>query len=457
MTRSLPFAARPCRPAPQVRRGLALWLAPLFLGLAACGGLPEADGTEAVIRARAKGLPVLAAPAGTTAKDAAAGGLLQSPALREAASLVAASADDVRVQRAALFPSLGLSLGGGVGDAGSGKAALELEGRQLILDFGDTKRAVTAADIDLQINYIAFQKTVDETVVAALSAYDATQMYGALLKIYRDQLQAMQKLEVLVAARTETGAATSPDLLETRKRIQAAEFLVHDTQLAEAEARDRLIRLTGLTDGGSFNLPEGRCDTVQGSDDLHMAQLRLARASLKLERAERARNPKISLAPIARSEIGGGGASVGLNVGINSDLLEGGALTARANAARNAHLGAEAGVEAADLDDDLEKRKLQRDLAAGGQKIAMIERQLALLTETRALYRSQYFDLGTRQLSELLDNEEEFYSRQAELVELRSAIAVTRLECAARSRGLRQAMGLAGYSLYGFPLAADAI
>ncbi|TGD41561.1 hypothetical protein EEB11_18090 [Pseudotabrizicola sediminis] len=430
---------------------------PVLAALVGCTGLREADGTEAAIRAKAAGLPVLTAPAGGSASDAAAGGLLQSPALREAASLVAASADDVRVQRAALFPSLGLTLGGGIGDAGRGDAALDLEGRQLILDFGDTKRAVTAADIDLQINYLVFQKTVDETLVASLSAYDATHMYRDLLSVRREQLVAMRKLEILIRARTETGAATSPDLLETRKRIQAAEFLVHDTQLAEAEAQDRLLRLTGLTEGGSVALPEGSCQTPGGTDDMRMAHLRLAKAQLKLERAERSRLPKISLNPIVRSGIGDGGANVGLNMGVQSDILEGGALTARANAARNSHLGAQAGVEAAQLDADLESRGLQRNLAAGRQKMAMLERQITLVTETRALYRSQYFELGTRQLSELLDNEEEFYNRQAEIIELRADMVEMRLDCAARSRSLRVALGVDGRSIYGFPLAADAI
>ncbi|MFN4156234.1 MAG: TolC family protein [Paracoccaceae bacterium] len=446
------LALRLFRPVPVLRLAGAL---PVLAALAGCVGLREADGTEAVIRAKAAGLPVLSAPAGGSAKDAAAGGLLQSPALREAASLVAASADDVRVQRAALFPSLGLTLGGGIGDAGKGNPALELEGRQLVLDFGDTKRAVTAADIDLQINYLSFQKTVDETLVAALSAYDTTRMYRELRAVRREQLAAMRKLETLIAARTETGAATSPDLLETRKRIQAAEFLVHDTQLAEAEAQDRLLRLTGLTTGGTVPVPEGSCQTPGGTDDMRMAQLRLAKAQLKLERAERSRLPRLSLNPVVRSGLGEGRATVGLNMGVQSDILEGGALTARANAARNSHLGAQAGVDAAQLDGDLEARGLQRSLSAGRQKMAMLERQIALVTQTRALYRSQYFELGTRQLSELLDNEEEFYNRQAELVELRAAIVRTRLECAARSRSLRSALGVDGRSVYGFPLAAD--
>lgn len=423
--------------------------------LAGCGGLPEADGTEAAIAEKAQGLPPLAAGTRQDGVSAARSGLLRSPDVREAASLVAASADEVRVQRAALFPSLGLSLGGGTGDAGQGDAALELEGRQLLFDFGDTKRAISVADLDLQINYIAFHKAVDESLVDSLETYDRLRMYGELLQVYRAQLDAMRDLEGLIAARTESGAASSPDLLETRKRMQSAEFLVHDTELSLEEARDRLIRLTGMSQGGNINIPSSPCAPSGGSDEMLMAQLELAKAELTLERAERARQPRLSMSPIARSELEDKDVSLGLNLGVQSDLLQGGALTARANAARNTRQGAMAGVEAAALDDELDSRRLRRDIAAGNRKVEMLERQIELLTQTRELYRSQYFDLGTRQLTELLDNEEEFYNRQAELIELRSAMVSDRLACAERSRTLRRALDIEGSSLYGYPLISD--
>ena len=156
-----------------------------------------------------------------------------------------------------------------------------------------------------------------------------------------------------------------------------------------------------------------------------------------------------------RSEIGSSRLPVGLNLDIQSDLLQGGALSARENAERNSLTAAEARLDVVRLEDDLAERALLRSLAAGDRKTQMLNRQIGLLSETRALYRSQYFDMGTRQLSELLDNEEEYYARQAELAELRAELATTRLDCAARSRILRRELGLEGNSLYGFPLSTD--
>ena len=132
-------------------------------------------------------------------------------------------------------------------------------------------------------------------------------------------------------------------------------------------------------------------------------------------------------------------------------------MTARVNAARNALEGARAGVEAAEREVKLRDQKLLRDIAATERRREMLDRQIDLLTQTRVLYRSQYLDLGPRQLSELLDNEEEIFNRQAERIEARSALARYRLDCAAGDRSLRPAIGIGEFSLYGYPLSPDDI
>ncbi|MCX7566527.1 TolC family protein [Sulfitobacter sp. F26169L] len=430
----------------------------LTLGLAFLAGcsLPEPDGSEAAIAAKAEGLPTLTPAEGRSPETVSRNALLLSPSVREAASRVSASADEVRVQRAVIFPSLGLSINGGVGDAGEEDTNIDLEGRQLILDFGKTKRAVTAADLDLQINYITFQQSVDTAIFEVLEAYDAVSKNVQILDVRRKQLAAMRNLQKMVSDRHNIGAAPSSDVLETRKRLQAAEFLVHDTELLLAEGRDRLARLSGQSRGGRLPaLKVGTCSSAENSDELRKARLELAKAQLDLASAERARLPRAYIEPLARHKAGTGGISVGMNVGIDSDLLQGGALTARANAARNKSAGAQAGVSAARRDIALDVGQLKREIAAAGKKSSMLQRQISLLVQTRSLYRSQYFDLGTREVSELLDNEEEYYNRKAELIELNSELGLNRVECAIRQQTLRNAVGVAGSKIYGYPLASS--
>jgi len=425
-----------------------------FALLAGCA-LPEADGLEAQIDVAVAGMPDLRLGKGRDIASVARNGLLLDPEVRSAASKIKASADEVRVQRAALFPSLGLTVGGGVGSDDDDEAIL-LNGEQLLLDFGKTRRAVTIADLDMQINYIAFQQGVDDALVDVLTAYDTVRMYVLLLDVRRKQLAAMRDLEVLVNERITAGATTASDSLEIRKRILAAEFLVHDTEFALAEARDRLSRLSGQPRGGRLPSLRSSCTSPNESDDLRIARLELARSNLVLEAAEKARVPRVVVSPIAKQEIGHS-TDFGINVRLNSDLLEGGALSARVNAAQNARDAAIADEAATQRDEALDDRALQREISSGEQKVKMLDRQIALLAETRKLYRSQYVDLGTRQVTDLLDNEEEYYNRQAEKIEVRSSLSVHHVECAVRDRSLRKALGLNGSNLYGYPLTPDAI
>ncbi len=426
-----------------------------LVSLAGCAALPEPDGMEAALIARVEGLAQLAPTEGSDSKSVARNGLLRDPVVREAASRVSASADEVRVQRAALFPALGLTVGGGVGAAGMGEPVVELVGSQLLFDGGNTRRAVRIADFDMQISYVQFHIEVDRALVALLETYDDVQAQSDLLSVYRNQLEALRELEDLVGIRVTSGAASSTDMLETRRRLQSAAFLVGDTELALAEARDRLILLSGQSSGGSIGISTASCRSTGASDDILLARLELGRAQLDFEQAQNALTPRVVLKPVVRGELGADRLPVGLNLDVQSDLLQGGALGARARAARNTLEAARARVDAASLEDSLEERGLLRSLAAGQQKRELLQRQISLLSETRDLYRRQYLDLGTRQLSELLDNEEEYYSRRAELVQLHSELARNQLECAMRSGQLRRALELEGTHIYGYPLGDD--
>ena len=425
--------------------------------LAGCSSLPQPDGMEAAIIEKAEELDALTSAEGVNVESLARNGLLRSPSVREAASLVSASADEVRVQRAALFPQLSLFLGAGTGSAGSGDPAMELTGSQLLFDGGNSKRAVKVADVDLQISYIAFQQEVDDALLELLRAYGQVQKQSELLEIYQRQSSALQELESLVAARAESGAVTTVDHLEARKRLQAAAFLVNDTELLLAQAEDNLILLSGQSQGGRVQINPASCEARGEVDELILARLEQARAQLLWQQADHARAPRVVLNPIVRGELGTSGLPVGLNLGIQSDFLQGGALSAKANAARNSLMAAEAAVERVELEDRLLERSLLRSLASGDQKQRMLQQQIALLSQTRELYRSQYFDMGTRRLSELLDNEEEYYHRQAELVELHFQLAADRLDCSVRSRELRQSLKLDRTRIYGFPLVSDRI
>ncbi|NKC05292.1 TolC family protein [Ochrobactrum haematophilum] len=242
--------------------------------------MPAADGTEAAIIEKASVMPTLTPVKGAQVGAVARNGLLINPSVREAASVISASADQVRVQRAALFPAFLLLLELVLVPAAVANPVWIFTGSQLLFDGGNSKRAVKLADFDLQINYIAFQKTVDDTLLEILKTYADVQMKSELLDVYKSQLKALTELDKLVAERATNGAVSSSDHLETRKRVQSAAFLANDTQLELGEAKDRLTLLTGQSQGGRVSLSTKSCKAQGETDHLRMIRLSQARAQV---------------------------------------------------------------------------------------------------------------------------------------------------------------------------------
>lgn len=428
---------------------------PLVLALAGCASGPPSE-TVRKIGERGESLQPLAPGDGKGARGAVRSALLLDPEVREQASLTGANVDQIAVERAALLPSLSFGLVGGVGTAGAGDPDLELSGKQLLVDFGGTKRAVEAADVNLQIQYLKFQRAVDESIATGLVTYRQVAMLEEMVSVKAAQLAAMQDLHKLIAERIDIGASSAPDLLETRNRLERAEFELLDAKLELSETRDKLLRLSGQSRGGTIpDFPQNCTPPGGETDGLRIARLELVKARLNLEEAERARFPRISLNPLGRAAVGGGGISTGLNVGVESPLFEGGAIKARENAARNRRQSAEALVETEERNIRLDDLRLRRQISSLKEKRAMLARQIEILTETRDLYRSQYIDLGIRPITDLLDMEESLFGRQVELVEAKFDLQERLVECAARSKALRRDLGLTQFQLYGYPLTTD--
>lgn len=425
------------------------------LVLAGCANGPASE-TAQEIHDRARAFQSLPPGTGNDPRSIVRSGLLLSPVVREQASRTDASVDEIEIQKAALLPSLSLGIVGGRGEAGAGDPDLRLSGKQVLVDFGGTKRGIAAADVNLQIQYIRFQEAVDTSIKESLVSYRTVAMLEEIVAVRAALLARMQELHKLIEDRIAIGASSAPDLLETRNRIQRAEFALLEVTLELSEARDRLERLTGNDRGGALpDFPEA-CSAPEGETDRQkVARLELVKARLGLEEAERARYPRISLNPIGRILLGGGGVASGVNISVDSLLVEGGAIRARQNAAANRQKSAEALVLAEERNNRLDEMRLKRQIATLKEKQGMLARQIDLLAQTRDLYRSQYMDLGVRAITDLLDIEENLSGRQADLVQARLDFQERQIQCAARSKILRDALGLSSFQIYGYPLTRD--
>lgn len=439
-------------------RGANLWVCASVGLLLGCAN-EEPTGTAAQLKAAAGARSEISADltmgATSSAGQAVRSALLRHPAVQEAASEISASADEVRVSRAALFPQLGIGASTGSGLGGDDdEPALEVTGSQLITDFGATGLAIDEADMSVLRNYVAFQQAVSDATVETLGLMNDVIRYRQLVTLRAEQLDAMKALQSLVTQRRTAGATTEPDILETARRIQSAEFEVLEAKLAESEAQSAFMEITGQPFGGASLNPPGsaRCSGGrEASFEIQIARLDAAAAEVALERANRSHLPRIALESVARQPTDGG-ARVGMNVNIGTSLFEGGARSARKNAAANVLKARQSGVARANQSDQLEQLRLTRELSATSQRQQMIARQIELVDSARGLYRRQYFDLGTRDLVDLLDTEEDFFNLKADRINAQYDAIDLQWQCAHRSQSLMAHLGIMNSSLYGYPL-----
>lgn len=155
-----------------------------------------------------------------------------------------------------------------------------------------------------------------------------------------------------------------------------------------------------------------------------------------------------------RVELGTGGVSSGVNIGVDTTFLRAGAVRAKVAQAENRLRSAEAALEAADRNTRLTELEVTRRISTLERKLQMLQSQIKLQDQTRQLYRSQYIELGSREITDLLDAETTLVDRQIELVETRLDLFIAQIDCAARARTLRAALGLEASQLHGFPLSS---
>jgi adhesin transport system outer membrane protein len=174
-----------------------------------------------------------------------------------------------------------------------------------------------------------------------------------------------------------------------------------------------------------------------------------ARADLDIARAERL--PTVTLDGSLGQALTDGSrlygeyrttGQVGLN--LTMPLYQGGATAARARGAVHQLRAYEDAVAQARLEalQGFADAKAQAD--GWAQRAPVLQTRVASIDETRALYRQQYLQLGTRSLIDLLNSEQEYHGARVDQAQGAHAQYRLAVQCLYYSDGLRDAFGLDG-------------
>jgi outer membrane protein len=250
----------------------------------AAPALPPAAGAAA---------PAQPAPRVLTLEEALRLGLSHQPTLLQAKA--ATEAADARVEqfRSPLFPQITGSAtfqrqsqtAGSLGQFGTTSSsatelyALNLGGKQLLWDFGQTTGRWRASKESLTGQELSEQATSRSVALSIRSFYFNAVAAKALVNVQRDALTNEQRHLEQVRAQVQVGTRPPVDLVQERVNLANAQVRLIQAENGYATARVQVEQAIGVTDLGPWEIAQESLPPVEGEEAAPEALLKEAYAA----------------------------------------------------------------------------------------------------------------------------------------------------------------------------------
>lgn len=378
-------------------------------------------------------------------------------------------ASKVEIERARYYPQISGGFNNGISNtyADHGYSpSLVLSVSQMLYDFGKVDSAVRAANAAVAAQQATVLLTIDKIAHDTAAALVEVQGYQELVKIAREQLIALNAISRLAHSRSDEGASSQSDVVQTEARIEGARSTLTQYQASLERWRATLSTYLGWeqTHAVSGEFPRVLNAACRAGDiDDQMVPSVLAayaqrnQAAAQLAGASAQMLPTVSLEPQVTRYLNDRYAnSEQLNktqysawLKVQMPLYQGGALTAGKAAAQHSLDAAAASVRSAKLQVRQQLAEASNQADSLEQALLILAREQQLSQRTRELYQQQYLELGTRPLLDVLNVEQEIYqsrfSQQQTQIQLRSL----QLDCLYSTGNIRKAFTLTGQTIQG--------
>lgn len=388
------------------------------------------------------------------------------PAVTETIGRLRQQTESVNEARAGYLPNMSWGLDSSYSTNRSDRYSPDLNFNvsQMLYDFGKVDNRVKIATAGIAGRKSQVMMAVDDLARETAYSVIEIQRNRSLGSVARDQIKDVKAILDLVKTRTDKGASTRSDLLQAEARVQAAEatLLEIEGQLSRWEAI--LANLSGI-DGPvdvSDTLPAWLSKSCSSTNPdwsrvpavmQAAADREAATAQIALAKAEGL--PTLSLDAgigVDVTELSSFDPDYSVGLKVTGSLYNGGATSARRNMAVQA-LGASQAAEARALVDIL------RNLTEASSQISSKEslrRSLSTrqstMRQTRDLYRTQYVELGTRTLLDLLNADQELHAARFDISNIKYDLHRLNIDCTFNSGRMREAFSLEGQTVQGISL-----
>ena len=306
---------------------------------------------------------------------------------------------------------------------------------QMLYDFGKIGSAVDQASAKYLRQQAAVLAQIDTIIQQTALAMNEVYRYAQLLDNAKKEVKALRNILALTQMRADAGASTRVDPVQAQARVEAALAQQQDIEIKLQQQKYHLQSLIGQPLGSTrLSAPVSLLPLIERqrnhidlnrNPEILMAQADAAVAQAELRSYKAQRYPTVSLEANSNKYMGDIASSQrhsqyqNVYLSVNSTLYQGGALVAQESASARALEAARSAIASKKLEITDQQRNYFQSVNGLQRNISLLSRRMKTILETRSLYREQYLSLGTRNVLDLLNAEQEISRAEQDLINAR--------------------------------------
>ncbi|MEX5413346.1 TolC family outer membrane protein [Atlantibacter hermannii] len=372
--------------------------------------------------------PTEAFQAQLTIKEAILRAFARNPKIAQASAQIQVGKANLSEAESAWFPQIALTGNAGrthrTDSAGSlnSNAAAGINLKQLLWDFGKTGGSIDEQE-NLSTSYqYDLYTTLNQVGMETLQSYLQVKRYQALAKAAERNRSSLESVREMAKLRAGAGLSSQSDVLQASTRIAAMNATYEQYQAQMRSAQASLSVLTGVVSDNLPDLPDDLMKQKISLKSLPYDQNNAVRSAQakQLASEERIRQARAQHYPTISVQAGrtryqndnGDYWDDEVQLVVDAPLYQGGAVSARVDAAEGDRANARAQVEASKLEVNQKAATAWADLTGAQQRQQAGELQRLSAGQARGVYRDEY-QLSKRSLNDLLSVEQDVFSAES--------------------------------------------
>lgn len=314
---------------------------------------------------------------------------------------------------------------GRMGTSEAGRQLLSVNATQMLYDFGKVSSNVEAAQASVDQQKAVVLKQIDAIALQTAEAIVNVRRYQELKKIAEQQVSGVARILEITRLRARAGISSQADPVQAQARYEGAQATLLQTETALNQWREKLRTLVGgalprqVTDIPAVLVQQAQLyenPPINTLPDIIAAESARREAQAQRQNAHARRYPTLAVEGSVSRAINGrnpsntddDGTYSSVMFALNSNLSQGGALSAAERAASYAEQAARARIQATYLDVTDQARSFREQILGAQRRLDVLADREQAIIQTRELYQEQY-KLGTRTALDLLNSEQEIH------------------------------------------------